>query len=378
MERIPNAGPWVTEKEVAYATEAARHAWYSNANMFHERFERAFAEYVGVKHAITFPHCTSAIHLALVALGIGPGDEVIVPELTWIASAAPIRYVGASTVFADVDPKTLCLSAESFERCITRRTKAVIPVELYGSMPDWDALTAIAREHRIAMVEDAAEAIGSEYHGHKAGSLGDAGVFSFHGAKTLTTGEGGMLTTNRQDLHDRVRILRDHGRSPTDSTFFFNAEVAYKCKMSSMQAAFGLAQLERIDELIERKREMFFWYQEELAGIPGLTLNQEPAGTRNSYWMTNVLIDPSYGVTKDDVRSHLEADAIDYRPLFYPLSSLPAYANDPGIEGARERNSVAYALAPYGVNLPSPFSLTRDQVARVGRALRRALRLEPR
>ena len=220
MERIPIAGPWITEKEIAYVADAAATAWYGNANSFQDRFERAFAAYLGARHAVCLPSCTSAIHLALAALGVGPGDEVIVPESTWIASAAPITYVGATPVFADVDAQTWCLAAESFEACVTPHTRAVIPVDLYGNMPDMDAINAVAKRHRIDVIEDAAEAIGSEYHGRRAGSCGDVGVFSFHGTKTLTTGEGGMLVTNRDDVVQRVRVLRDHGRQPGGFQFF--------------------------------------------------------------------------------------------------------------------------------------------------------------
>ena len=214
-------------------------AWYGSANHYHDRFERAFAEYVGTKYAVALPSCTAALHLALLALGVGPGDEVIVPDCTWIASSAPISYVGATPVFADIDAQTWCLSAETLEQCITPRTRAVIAVDLYGNMPDMDALRFVARRHGLAIIEDAAEAIGSEYHGRMAGSLGDMGVFSFHGSKTLTTGEGGMLVTDRADIISRVHVLRDHGRRPGDVSFF-NAEVAFKYKMSSFQAAFGL------------------------------------------------------------------------------------------------------------------------------------------
>src|SRR6266850_1354070 len=196
MERIPVAGPSITQKEIDYVTDAVTNAWYGNANVYHDRFEKAFAEYLGLRYAMTLPSCTSAIHLALLALGVGPGDEVIVPDATWIASAAPITYVGATPVFADIDERTWCLSAKSFEACITSKTRAVIPVDLYGNIPDMDAIEGVARQHQIAIVEDAAEAIGSEYKGRKAGSFGDASVFSFHGSKTLTTGEGGMLVTN--------------------------------------------------------------------------------------------------------------------------------------------------------------------------------------
>src|SRR5579883_3458057 len=204
MKRLPVAGPWITDKEVEYVADAARNAWYSDANLYNDRFERAFADYLGVRFAVTLPHCTAGLHLALLALGVGPGDEVIVPDVTWIASAAPITYVGATTVFADIDPETWCLSADSFERCITPRTKAVIPVDLYGGMPDWDAIRDVADRHKVAIIEDAAEAIGSEYHGRRAGSLGDVAAFSFHGSKTLTTGEPGMLLTDRRESDQPV------------------------------------------------------------------------------------------------------------------------------------------------------------------------------
>src|SRR6266576_5644969 len=258
MERIPVAGPSITQKEIDYVTDAVTNAWYGNANVYHERFEKAFADYLGLTYAIALPSCTSAIHLSLLALGVGPGDEVVVPDATWIATAAPITYVGATPVFADIDEGTWCLSAGSFQECITGKTKAVIPVDLYGNMPDMDEILEVAARNNISVIEDAAEAAGAEYKGKKAGSFGDAGVFSFHGSKTLTTGEGGMLVTDRDDIHRQVLFLRDHGRQPGDN-LFRNTEVAYKYKMSSMQAALGLAQLERIDELIEHKREIFDW-----------------------------------------------------------------------------------------------------------------------
>lgn len=364
MERIPVAGPWITQKEIDYVTDAVGNAWYGNANVYNERFERAFAAYLGVRYAVALPSCTSAIHLTLAALGVGPADEVIVPDITWIATAAPISYVGATPVFADIDPETWCLSAEAFEACITPRTKAVIPVDLYGALPDMDAIRAIAGRHGIFIVEDAAEAIGSAYHGERAGSLGEIGVFSFHGSKTLTTGEGGMLVTDREELYRRVLFLRDHGRKPGDVPFY-NTEVAYKYKMSSMQAALGLAQLERIEELIARKREIFAWYHSELAAIDGLVLNAEPDGTLNSYWMVTVILDPQFGIEKETLIKLLSAANIDSRPFFYPLSSLPAYAGSAFAVQAQERNRCAYALSKFGVNLPSALSLTADQVSHV-------------
>ncbi len=362
-KHIPVSGPWITAKEIAYVTDAVTNAWYGNANVWHERFERAFADYLGVQYAISLPHCTAAIHLSLLALKVGPSDEVIVPDCTWSASAAPVTYVGATTVFADIDPRTWCLDAKSFEACITPRTKAVIPVNLYGNMPDMDALRDVAGRHGVAIIEDAAEAIGSEYKGRRAGSFGTTGVFSFHGSKTLTTGEGGMLVTDRDDLRARVLFLRDHGRPPGDR-LFRNTEVAYKYKMSSMQAALGVAQLERVDELIARKRELFAWYYEELGGIPDVTLNTELAGTLNSYWMITAVWGERFALSKEQVMERLGAAGIDSRPFFYPLSSLPAYESSPESAAARTRNKVSYSVSPRALNLPSALSLTREQVRR--------------
>jgi perosamine synthetase len=372
MKRIPVAGPWVTAKEIEYVTDAATTSWGENANVYVHRFERAFAERVGVRHAVSLPSCTSAIHLSLAALGVGPGDEVVVPDLTWIASVAPVTYVGATAVFADVDEKTWCLSAKSFESVITRRTKAVIPVDLYGGMPDMTAIRAVAERHGIAIVEDAAEAVGSRYRGRAAGSLGDTGVFSFHGSKTLTTGEGGMLVTDRDDLFKRTLVLRDHGRQPGD-TSFVNTEVAFKYKMSALQAAFGLGQVERLDELVTRKRAIFEWYREDLLGTDGVTLNHEPPDVFNSYWMVTVILDPARGIDKTELMGRMSERGIDCRPIFSPLSSLPAFAAHPSAPAASVRNKISYALGPYGVNLPSGFNLDRDTVRYVAESLRAAL-----
>lgn len=368
MQKISVAGPWITQKEIDYVTDAVTNAWYGNANMYHERFERAFASYIGTKFAMALPTCTSALHLSLLALGVSEGDEVIVPDATWIATSAPISYVGATPVFADIDSDTWCLSAKSFEACITPRTKAVIPVDLYGGMPDMDAIRSIARRHSIPIIEDAAEALGAEYNGRRAGSLGDTGVFSFHGSKTVTTGEGGMLVTDREDLFKRIQVLRDHGRQPGDR-MFWNTEVAYKYKMSSMQAALGLAQLERIDELIQHKREQFQWYKQELAGVDGIILNAEPEGTLNAYWMVTIVLDPKLGLNKTQLMERLSLNGIDTRPFFHPLSSIPAYEDSEQAHIARQRNKVVYGISPYAINLPSALRLSKEEIKSVCAAL---------
>lgn len=372
MERILIAGPSITQREIDYVTDAVTNAWHANAGVYNVRFERAFADYLGRRFAVALPSGTAGIHLGLAALGVGPGDEVIVPDATWIASASPANHLGAEVVFADIDERTWCLSAESFEACITPRTRAVVPVDLYGSMPDMDAILDIARKHTITVLEDAAEAIGSRYKGRLAGNFGEVSIFSFHGSKTLTTGEGGMLVTNDQAIYERVRFLADHGRVPGDK-MFYNRELAFKYKMSSMQAALGLAQIERVEELIAKKRQIFHWYSQHLAGITGLQLNYEPPDTFNSYWMVTIVLEPGLGLTKEDLMEILDENGVDGRPFFFPLSALPAYSGSPQVLAARERNRIAYRLTPYGLNLPSGMNMTEEKVAYVCNILKQAL-----
>ena len=372
MTSIPIAGPSITEREIAYVSDAVATAWYGDANKYHLRFEAAFSAHCGRRHAVSLPSCTSAIHLALLALGIGPGDEVIVPDVTWIASVAPVRYVGATPVFVDIDRDSWCIDAGAVEAAVTERTKAVIAVDLYGAMPDWDALSRVAAKHRFSLIEDAAEAIGSRWRGRPAGAFGTASTFSFHGSKTLTTGEGGMLVFDDDALLGRVLKQRDHGRAPGD-TMFFNEEVGWKYKMSSLQAALGLAQIERLGELVDRKRQIFAWYQEALAGWPCGFLNPDVDGLDNSYWMTTLVLDPALGLRKEELLRRLKATGIDVRPFFYPLSAIPAFEATAEAAKARRANTTAYAVSPYGVNLPSALSLTQDDVSCVVAALKRAV-----
>jgi len=370
--RIPVAGPSITEHEVALVADAARTAWYEHAGDVTDRFEASFGAYVDRVHAVSLPSCTSALHLSLAALRIGEGDEVIVPDATWIASSAPISYVGATPVFADVDRTTWCIDPASVERCITPRTRAVIAVDLYGGMPDFDALQAVCDDAGIALIEDAAEAIGSRYRDRPAGAFGITSTFSFHGSKTLTTGEGGMLVLDDDELHHTVMKLRDHGRNPGDVTFL-NEEVAFKYKMSSLQAALGQGQLDRIEELVSGKRQIFAWYRDRLADHPLLELNAEPAGTLNSYWMSTVVVAPEAGRSGTALAAELGEAGISTRPFFHPLSSIPAYASAPDAGRARDANVVSRHLGDHGFNLPSALSLTEDDVDYVCHHLDRLL-----
>jgi perosamine synthetase len=367
-DRIPVAGPSITQREVELVAEAARTAWYQNHYSYNARFENLLADYVGAAHAVSVPHCTAALHLALAALGIGPGDEVIVPDVTWIASVAPVIYVGAEPVLVDILPDTWCIDPAAVEAAIGPRTKAVIGVDLYGSLCDWERLQHIADRHGLVLIEDAAEALGSEFKGRKAGAFGIVSAFSFHGSKTVVTGEGGMLATSSNDLFERVLFLRDHGRKPGDR-FFLNSEIAFKYRMSAVQAALGVAQMERIDELIARKREIFGWYRARLSGLKGVTLNAEPPGTINSFWMVTVVLDPAIGVDKFQLMAELNKRNIDSRPFFSCLSSLPAFADRPKAKRFVTPHDKGAHPATYGVNLPSGYDMTEEKADIVAGAL---------
>ncbi len=359
--KLDVAGPWITEKEIAYVTDAVTNCWYGAANKYVDEFENAFTKYLGRKYAISLPSCTAGLHLSLLALGIKEGDEVIVPDATWIASAAPIDYVGAKTVFADIDKDTWCLSADSVEKCITSRTKAIISVNLYGHMPDYDKLESIAKKHNISIIEDAAESVGSRYKGKLSGTFGEFSCFSFHGSKTLTTGEGGMLVTDDEELYKKCMIFRDHGRNPGD-TLFQNIMVGYKYKMSSLQAALGLAQLERVDDLVEKKRQIFHWYEKAFTNTPGVSLNPNHKDVYNSYWMSTLLYDPKlYPITKFELIQKLKGCGVLTRPFFDPLSSLKAY----DLRELEKVNVNSYKTSAHGINLPSNLLLEEADIAYV-------------
>jgi perosamine synthetase len=373
---IPVAAPSITEREGDLAREAAMTAWGPDHYRFNARFEGMMADYVGVAHAVSLPHATSGLHLALAAAEIGPGDEVIGPDVTWIASMAPVNYVGATPVFVDILPDTWCLDPSAVEAAITPKTRAIIGVDLYGSMCDWPALRDIASRHGLVLIEDAAEALGSTHSGQQAGSLGDMAVFSFHGSKTITTGEGGMLVTNDDHLHARVQKLRDHGRPPGDR-FFQNDEVAFKYKMSAVQAALGIAQMERIDALIAYKRQLFGWYRNRLADVPGLRLNAEPQHVKNSYWMVTVVPEADYRHDKFSLQAALRARGVDSRPFFSRLSRLKAFEGRADCARFLNYVTAGEAAATRGVNLPSGYGLDEAIVDRICIALREALSAPP-
>lgn len=356
--RIYYTKPSITELEVRYATDAAANGWGDKCYEYINRFEQAFKAHLGVKYAIATSSCTGALHMGMAALGVGPGDEVIMADTNWIATASPIVHLGAKPVFVDILPDSWCLDPALVEQAITPRTKAIVAVHLYGNLCDMDKLLAIGEKHGIPVIEDAAEAIGSVYHGQRAGSMGKFGAFSFHGTKTLTTGEGGMFVTNDPELYEHVLTLSNHGRARGQAKQFWPDMVGFKYKMSNIQAAIGCAQIERIDELIRRKHEIYSYYRDRLATLPGLSMNPEPAGVVNGAWMPTVVFLPMLDVVRDALLTAFQADNIDGRVFFWPLSSLQMFT-------PRPENTVAYALPGRAINLPSYHDLTPVEQDRV-------------
>ncbi len=362
MSRIYYTKPNITDPEIRYATDAAANGWGDRCYEYIARFEDAFRQHLGVKYAIATSSCTGALHMGLAALGVGPGDEVILADTNWIATAAPITYLGAKPVFVDILPDSWCIDPEKAEAAITPHTKAIIAVHLYGNLCDMDALLAIGNRYGIPIIEDAAEAIGSIYHGKRAGSMGIFGTFSFHGTKTITTGEGGMFVTNDADLYETVLTLSNHGRARTQTKQFWPDMVGFKYKMSNIQAAIGCAQMERIDDLINRKREILNYYREQLEIISGLTMNPEPGNTVNGGWMPTVVFKQDSGITRKILTAAFYAESIDARVFFWPLSQL-------GIFGSKKENPIAYSVSARAINLPSYHDITVEELNRVIRVL---------
>ncbi len=363
-EMILTAGPSISARETGYALDAVRTGWNHRHSDYLNAFTESFREYVGTEYALPTSSCTGALHLSLLALGIGPGDEVIVPDLTWVATANAVAYTGATPVFADVEEDSWCLDPVAFERAITPRTKAVMPVHMYGHPARMDAIVAVARRHGLKVVEDAAPSIGAEVAGRRTGGFGDAAAFSFQGAKLLVSGEGGMLVTNDPDVYERARYLWNFGHEGD----FWIGETGWKYKLSNLQAAVGLGQLERVDELVEAKRRIFDWYAEELDGVAGVTLAREASWARSIYWMTSIRVDPEFGLSRDEMRAALTAAGVDSRPVFPAISQYPMWAD------RQEPGRMANAIGRSGINLPSGVCLRRHHVARAGEAIRAALR----
>lgn len=360
--RIFYTKPSITELETSYAADAAANGWGARCYDYIIRFEKEFAAYLGTSHAIATSSCTGAMHMGLAALGIGAGDEVILADTNWIATVAPIKHLGAEPVFVDVLPDTWCIDPSEVERHITPRTRAIIATHIYGNLCDMDALLDISRRTGIPVIEDAAEAIGSVWHGRRAGSMGIFGTFSFHGTKTLTTGEGGMFVTSDANLHEKVLTLSNHGRARGQTKQFWPDAIGFKYKMSNIQAAIGCAQLERIEELVSRKRDILAAYMVRLSTLNGISMNPEYTGTINGAWMPTAVFHPAAGITREVLQQAFEAANIDARVFFHPLSSLSMFEEKPA-------NINAWSIPERAINLPSYHDMSEADIERVAETL---------
>ncbi len=360
-QRIYYTKPSISELEIEYANDAVRNGWGDRCYEYIGRFEEAFKKHLGVKYAIATSSCTGALHMGMAALGIGPGDEVIMADTNWIASAAPIVYLGAKPVFVDILPDSWCLDPDIVEAAITPKTKAILAVHIYGNLCDMDRLLVIGAKHGIPVIEDAAEAIGSIYHGRRAGSIGRFGSFSFHGTKTVTTGEGGIFVTNDAKLYEHVLTLSNHGRARGQTKQFWPDMVGFKYKMSNLQAAIGCAQVERIEDLIEAKRRIFSAYARGFATAP-ISMNPEPVGTQNGYWMPSIVVNEGVRFVREDLLARFKEENIDGRVFFWPLSIQPMFE-------ACSENRISQEIYKRAVNLPSYHDLSQADIDRVVRVV---------
>lgn len=366
---IPVAEPVLEGNEKKYVMDCLDTGWISGSGRYVDEFEEKFAALCGTSHAVAVANGTVALHVALLALGIGAGDEVIVPDLTYIASANAVTYCGARPVFADVDARTWTLDASDVARKITNATKAVMPVHLYGHPVEMDAIGRLAKEHNLYVVEDAAEAHGASYRGRAVGGLGDVATFSFYGNKIITTGEGGIVVTNDAELAARMRLLKGQGMTP-ERRFWFPI-VGYNYRMTNIQAAIGLAQVERLDWFIERRREVAAWYDEALKDLP-VQGSCEASWAKNVYWLYSIVVEE--GIDRDRLMLELSEEGIETRPFFYPMHVMPPYFQEDG----DAKFPVTTSLAARGINLPSSAKITKQDVEFIAGALGRCLKSDSR
>ncbi len=356
MIKIPVSEPLLSGNEAKYVEDCVKTGWISSGGKYIGEFENSFAKYVNSKHAITSSNGTTALHLAMLALGIGNKDEVIVPNFTMIASVNSVVYTGAKPVFVDVEPRTWTIDVSKIEEKITESTKAIMPVHIFGHPCDMDPILDIAKEHDLFVIEDAAEAIGAEYKGKIVGCLGDVGAFSFYGNKNITTGEGGMTVTNNDELAELMKSFKNHWFDKERT--YVHKKVGFNYRMTNIQAAIGLAQLENVNKHVELKRKMGQTYNKLLENVTGVRIPIEEKWAKNVYWMYSILLQNSFGKTRDFVRAELEKMGVDTRLLFFPMNSQPCYKflND------TDSYPVSEELYKTGFYLPSGLTLKNEDI----------------
>lgn len=358
MFKIPVCAPRIDGRDVECVAECVRSSWISGASEYVTEFEETFARYCGCKYGVATNSGTTALHLALATLDVKRGDEVIIPTFTMIATANAVTYTGAKSVLIDSEPETWNIDTSKIEKEITKRTKVIVPIHTYGHPADMDPILELAEKHGLYIVEDAAEAHGAEYKGRKMGSIGDLGCFSFYANKIITTGEGGMIVTNDERLAEKARWLRAHAFGRHGKHFYHEA-LGFGYRMSGLQAALGLAQLERIDEFVSIRINNAKLYNSLLSELGDkITLPPKAPWAKNVYWMYSILVEDEFGMSREELMKRLELEGIETRTFFYPIHIQPISAR----QSQQQKFPVAGELSRKGVNLPSGNTLTADNV----------------
>lgn len=350
---FPISQPTITELEIKYVNDAITSGWVSSLGYYIEELEKEFAKFCGVKYAILTNNGTTGLHLALKTIGIKKDDEIIIPDLTFIATANAVAYIGAKPIMVDIDPNNLCIDPSKIEAAITDKTKAIIPVHLYGHPANMDEINIIAKKYNLFVIEDAAEAHGAKYKNKVVGGLANCGVFSFYGNKIITTGEGGAITTNDLDIYEKAKFLRDHAMSKTKR--YWHTEVGFNYRMTNLQAALGLAQLTRIKDIITNRINIFNWYQKYLHTNETKRLNKTSTWAESVHWLVCLEIDCFDFESRESFMNALKNKGVDSRPYFYPVSSMPMYEKT-------NKNPITYKKSVIGLNLPTYYGLTEIDV----------------
>mgnify|MGYP000212135253 CR=1 FL=1 len=360
---IPVANPDIGEEELLNVIEAVKSGWISSKGKFIKEFENKFASYLGAKYAISTSSGTAALHLALLALGIGPGDEVLVPDLTFVSPASMVKVVGAKPVLVDVSPDYWCIDPLKIKKKISKRSKAIIVVHIYGHPAKMDEILEIAETHGLYVIEDCAEALGAEFKGRKIGTFGHISCFSFYANKIITTGEGGMCVTNDSELAEKIEILKNHGMRPQKR--YWHEVIGFNYRMTNLQAAIGIAQLNKISRLITRKREIAKIYHEELESLPNIVLHPEMSWAKCVYWLYSILLDSRK--TRDRLAIYLKNHYVETRNFFYPLHEMPPFK----IEGDF---AISKSLSERGINLPSGPKIDDDDIVYICSLIKRFMK----
>ena len=364
--RLPVMEPSLGGNELRYVSDCISSNWISSQGLYINRFEETFRAYHSIEHSLSTSSGTAALHLALLALGVGRGDEVVVPNLTFAATANAVLHCGATPVFVDVDRETWTLDPSALDGAINSTTRAIIPVHLYGHPCNMDPIMRIAQRYNIPIVEDCAEALGAEYKGRLVGTFGTIACFSFFANKVITTGEGGMVITRDGDLHEKMTILRDHGMSRKKR--YWHLVPGFNFRLTNLQAAVGLAQMERINDFIDLRLKLAEMYDLRLADLEGVRLPPRAPWAKNIYWLYSIIIDDASDVTRDDLAQKLRDLGIETRPFFYPLHEQPPYKTN-----SKQSFPVSSWLSERGLSLPTASSVRSEDVDRVCRTIREVI-----